>query len=80
MRFIFNFFFFGVLFYLIWMFFPDAFSTLVSWANHFVAYAKEVIMGLGDKMQGVMPEAGKHPAPVPPASSLLLPMIMRSFK
>ena len=38
MRFILNFFFFGLLFYLIWMFFPDAFKTLVSWADQTVAF------------------------------------------
>lgn len=51
MRFILNFFFFGLLFYLIWMFFPDAFLTLVSWANHIVEFFKDLITGLSDKVQ-----------------------------
>lgn len=33
LRFMFNFVFFGVLFYIIWVFFPDAFHTLVLWAG-----------------------------------------------
>lgn len=33
LRFILNFFLFGFLFYLIYVFFPDAFHTFVSWAN-----------------------------------------------
>ena len=41
-RFIFNFIFFGVLFYAIWLFFPDAFNTLASWA----AKVYEVIVDL----------------------------------
>ena len=55
MRFLLNFFFFGLLFYLIWMFFPDAFLTLVSWADHIVAFLKELIMGFSDKMHHQTP-------------------------
>lgn len=33
LRFIMNFILFGILFYLIWMFFPEAFEKLVGWAN-----------------------------------------------
>lgn len=65
MRFIWNFFFFGILFYLIWAFFPDAFNTLVGWANHIVTFFRELFTGFWDKYQ--------HQAPaVPPASSLLM--------
>lgn len=32
-RFIINFFLFGFLFFLIYVYFPEAFSTLYSWAN-----------------------------------------------
>ncbi|HEV8052594.1 MAG TPA: hypothetical protein VGP47_08865 [Parachlamydiaceae bacterium] len=55
MRFLLNFFFFGLLFYLIWMFFPDAFLTLVSWADHVVAFFKELIMGMSNKMHHQTP-------------------------
>ena len=43
MRFLLNFFFFGITFYLIWMFFPDAFLTLVNWANHVVEFFRELL-------------------------------------
>lgn len=46
MRFIFNFIFFGILFYLIWLAFPDAFRTMVGWADQIVAYFREIIMDL----------------------------------
>lgn len=43
MRFIFNFFFFGLLFYLIYLFFPDAFHTLVSWVNEVYLFFKDLV-------------------------------------
>lgn len=65
MRFVFNFFFFGIIFYLIWMFFPDAFLTLVGWADHVVAFFRDLFMGVSDKIQ--------HHAPATqPATALLL--------
>lgn len=51
MRFIWNFIFFGILFYLIWMFFPDAFMTLVGWANHIVAFFRDLFSGVAEKVQ-----------------------------
>ena len=70
MRFIWNFFFFGILFYLIWAFFPDAFMTLVGWANHVVAFFRDLIMGLWDKAQPHMPTT-----PEAPQAALLLPLL-----
>ena len=49
MRFILNFFFFGILFYLIWMFFPEAFKTLISWADEVVAFFKGLIQSAAEK-------------------------------
>lgn len=43
MRFILNFFLFGFLFYLIYVFFPEAFTTLVSWANHVYDFFKDLV-------------------------------------
>ena len=51
MKFLFNFVFFGVLFYLIWMFFPDTFTMLVNFANHATAFLKDLIMPLWNKVQ-----------------------------
>jgi hypothetical protein len=66
MKFIWNFIFFGILFYLIWMFFPDAFLTLVSWANHVVAFFRDLFMGLWDKFQHQSPAAPAVPAALLP--------------
>lgn len=52
MRFILNFFFFGLLFYLIYLFFPEAFHTLVSWADKTVDFIKELFARLSDKFYG----------------------------
>jgi hypothetical protein len=43
MRFIFNFIFFGLLFYALYLFFPDAFAKLASWAGDVVAFIKSGI-------------------------------------
>lgn len=64
MRFILNFFFFGLLFYLIWMFFPDAFQTLVGWANQVFAFFKDLFMGISDKIQH---HQAPPATPTPPA-------------
>lgn len=68
MRFIWNFFFFGILFYLISLAFPDTFHTLVSWANQIVAFFKELIMGVVDKVQHTPPAT---PAPVEPVKAMV---------
>lgn len=65
MRFIVNFIFFGILFYLLWLYFPEAFQTLVSWANHVVTFIKNVALDLWEKYG-----TGKVPAQPSPASSL----------
>lgn len=72
MRFIWNFFFFGILFYLIWMFFPDAFMTLVSWANHVVAFFKDLFTSLWEKIHPYFRSAPETPAPKPEATFLML--------
>lgn len=60
MRFIFNFFFFGLLFYLIYLFFPEAFTTLVSWANQVVAFLKETFQSLYDRFGHTTKPADKE--------------------
>lgn len=49
LRFIFNFILFGIIFYLIYLFFPEAFTTLVSWANKTVDFFKDVFVTLSAK-------------------------------
>jgi hypothetical protein len=43
MRFIINFFIFGFIFYLIYIFFPDAFQTLTSWAGHVYDFFRGIV-------------------------------------
>ncbi len=50
LRFILNFFLFGILFYLIYLFFPEAFHTLVSWANDIYQFFKDLFIRLSDKI------------------------------
>ena len=59
MRFILNFFFFGLLFYLIYLFFPDAFHTLVSWADKAYELIRELIVGISEKIRGSRDHADK---------------------
>ncbi len=46
LRFILNFFLFGFLFYLIYVFFPDAFHTLASWADRLFAFFRDLYVQL----------------------------------
>ncbi len=51
LRFFVNFILFGILFYLIWRFFPEAFDTLVSWAGAGYEFIKSLISTSLEKMQ-----------------------------
>lgn len=60
-KFIFNFIFFGVLFYAIWLFFPDAFKTLTDWAGNIY----NVLIDLGTAVVDYVSELTK-PTPHQP--------------
>lgn len=62
MRFIFNFIFFGILFYLISVYFPEPFHTLVSWADSIVSFVKELFHMLMERISS----SGAPPALPPP--------------
>jgi hypothetical protein len=49
LRFIINFILFGILFYLIYLFFPEAFATLVTWANKSYEFLKDLFISLGNR-------------------------------
>lgn len=49
-RFILNFIGFGILFYVIYLFFPEAFHTLVSWADKSYAYLRDLFMDVKGKV------------------------------
>jgi hypothetical protein len=68
MRFIFNFIFFGILFYVIAVNFPEAFKTLVSWADGIVTFFRETFQVLMDRL-GTMSHT--PPPPSPPAPPTL---------
>ncbi|OJU81124.1 MAG: hypothetical protein BGO10_09480 [Chlamydia sp. 32-24] len=42
MRFIVNFILFGILFYIIYLYFPEAFATLVSWVSQLFDFLRDV--------------------------------------
>ncbi len=67
MRFIINFFIFGLIFYCIWYFFPGAFATLVSWATAVFDFVKNIFQGISEKTQHT-------PAPQNPA--LIIPWLL----
>jgi hypothetical protein len=70
MRFIFNFIFFGILFYLIYLFLPDAFFTLVSWANKTYEFLRDLVMELGSKIHDW--RGGSSSGSAPPQQALFL--------
>lgn len=50
MRFILNFFFFGFLFFLIYLYFPEAFHTLTLWAQNLFDFLKDTFNSISDKI------------------------------
>lgn len=75
MRFIFNFIFYGFLFFLIWHFFPDAFLKLVGWAEQAFEWLSGAIIQLMDKVPSTPPSNPVIPEPfnpplVPPITPL----------
>lgn len=79
MRFILNFIFFGVLFYAIYLIFPDAFRTLVGWANSIYEFIRDIILQLSSKVQEWRGQRGPQ---TPPQHALfLIPLwIMANFR
>lgn len=49
MRFILNFFIFGFIFFLIYLFFPEAFQTLVSWAQSTYNFFHDLFVSASEK-------------------------------
>lgn len=57
-RFVFNFIFFGILFYAIWLFFPDAFHTLVSWAGNVYTFLVDCAVAIIDWISDLTKPSG----------------------
>lgn len=70
MRFIINFFLFGFIFFLIWHFFPEAFSTLVSWAQTVFDFFRDLFSNVREKVDT------KHGEP---AAALLSYMMLKNW-
>lgn len=66
MRFIFSFIFFGLLFYIIWLYFPEAFQTLVGWAAKVYNFLHDLVLGLVDKISTTTAPKTAPPQPVHP--------------
>lgn len=54
MRFIFNFIFFGLLYYIIFLAFPEAFQKLVSWVTTLFEFLRDIFMQLYHRLQDLM--------------------------
>jgi len=65
MRFIFNFIFFGLLFFVIWHFFPDAFTKLVVWAGDVYDFLSELVQKIVDYVSPLLHKTATN-APVAP--------------
>lgn len=75
MRFIFNFIFFGLLFYAIWIFFPETFQTLVGWIAKVYDFFRDLFMRLAEQFGY---GAKKPPEPSEPATAAFLPFLWLS--
>lgn len=64
MRFLLYFIFFGLLFYVIWMYFPEAFQTLVSWAAKVYTFIHDIVVAIVDKINA-WTGSTQHVQPVP---------------
>lgn len=53
MRFIFNFVFFGLLFFLISRFLPETFETLLGWVNSLYDVLREGVLWVVEKVQSI---------------------------
>ncbi len=70
MKFVFNFIFYGVIFFLIWRYFPEAFNTLVSWVNGLWDFIVDLVVSIVAKVKGAMTSGGGN------NQALLLPFVM----
>ena len=50
LRFILNFFLFGILFFMIYLFLPETFATLVSWASKTYEFFREIFLQISERI------------------------------
>lgn len=65
MRFILNFIIFGIIYYIIYLFFPDAFHTLVSWADKTYEFFRDLVLQVAGKVHGEGSSSAPHQALIP---------------
>ncbi|ADI38019.1 putative uncharacterized protein [Waddlia chondrophila 2032/99] len=58
MRFIFNFIFFGLLFFIIYKFLPETFETLVGWVDKLYDVLRDAVVWVFEKVQSVASNSG----------------------
>lgn len=63
-RFIINFILFGLLFYALWLFFPDGFAKLTSWAGAIFSYLQDLFNQFSGRLR-------TEPAPTTTAPAVL---------
>lgn len=72
MRFILGFIFFGILFYAIWHFFPETFSTLVTWAGNIFQF-------FGDLIERIIAKFHKEEVPIQETAPAVLLFMIKHF-
>lgn len=75
LRFLFNFIFFGLLFFIIWQFFPDFFQKLVAWATAVVQFIENLVTMLIEKVNSM----SGHPSTPPPEKPAAPPSAANLF-
>lgn len=77
MRFLFNFVIYGLIFFAIYKSFPDAFATMVVWADKVYEVLREIVLELSARIYELWNHAGKkevvHPGTL---QSLLFPCVL----
>lgn len=78
MRFILYFILYGILFYAIWFFFPDAFNKLVTYAGDVFQFLRGIIAQIIEKITNGSAATPAVPTPpAAPAASFLLGFLVR---
>ena len=74
-RFILNFILFGLLFYALWLFVPDIFAKLTSWAGALFSYLEQLFNQFSGRLQHTQPA----PTTTAPAILFLLENLKRFY-
>ena len=78
MRFIFNFILYGVLFYAIYLAFPEAFMKMVGWAHSIYEFVRDIVIQLFNKLQEFRGSKAE-PVTAPQHALFLMPLWISYF-